>query len=151
MKLLIKNLSLILLLILSGCASEVGSFDVEGESQPRFVFDTKQVSLLIVYRTPRKYLNGGIPLGEFFQNNPDERLGLKNNPNVQWAIEGKHDASKPITYGSLPEGMKEIVAAKPLSENTAYFVCSHIGRSGYSFAGRAFVIRDGRTNEVHET
>jgi hypothetical protein len=148
MRLTDKNILLVLLLILSGCASEIGSFNVEGESQPRFTFDTNQVSLLLVYRTLRKYLNGGIPLAEFSQNNSDERLGMKNNPNMQWAIEGKHDARIPITYGNVPEGMKEIVPAKPLAENTAYFVCTHIGRSAYSFAGRAFIIRDGRTIEV---
>jgi hypothetical protein len=150
MRLFTKITALITLLILSGCASEIGSFDVEGESQPRFIFDTKHVGLLLVYRTPRKYLNGGVPLSEFFQNDQEVRLGLKNNPNIQWAIEGDYDGSRPITYGSLPEGMKEIVPAKLLAANTAYVVCAHIGRSAYSFAGRTLIIRDGKTIQVYD-
>ncbi len=148
MRLFVSILSLTLLLILSGCSSEIGNFDVEGESQPRFTFTSNDVDLLLVYRIPRKYLNGGIPLAEFSQNNPDSQLGMKSNPNMQWAIEGHHDASIPIDYGKLPEGMKEILTAKTLEENTVYFVCTHIGKSAYSFAGRAFIIQNGRTVEI---
>jgi len=149
MKLSIRILSLTLLLILSGCASEIGSFEVEGESQPRFTFTSDHVGLLLVYRTPRKYLNQGMLFTEFDKHDPNTRRGMKNNPNMQWAIEGEHDASVPINYGSVPEGMKEISPARPLAENTVYFVCTHIGRSAYSFAGRQFIIRNGRTIELH--
>jgi len=148
MKFSIRALTLATLLFLSACATEVGSVDVEGESQPRFVFDTREVSLVVVYRVPRKYINDGIPLDAIFKNAPDPREGLKKNTDVLWAVDGKHDASIPLTYGSLPEGMTELVPAKPLAENTVYFVCTFIGRNAYSFAGRNFVIRDGKTIQI---
>src|SRR5690242_17465981 len=104
MKHLVRILSLVLLLLLSSCGCELGSVEVESESPPHFIFDGNKLSLLFVYRIPRKYLNQDIPFAEFDKNNPDARQGMKNNPDMQWVIEGDHNPALPITYGSLPEG-----------------------------------------------
>jgi hypothetical protein len=141
MKLSITILLLSFLVVLSDCHLHVGSINVEGENQPRFTFIGKHVISLVVYRIPRKYLNKRIPLDEV----------TKNNPNIQWRIEGEHDATVPVNYGNVPEGMKEIVPAKPLAENTIYFASTYVGtEETAAFVGQYFVIRNGRTLEVHE-
>jgi hypothetical protein len=139
MKLLISILSLTLLLVLSGCREHIGSVHVEGNSQPRFTFDGTHVSSLVVYRIPRKYLNKAIPVDEVYED----------RPNVQWRVEGDHEAGVPINYGSLPEGMKERVTASPLTENTLYLTSTEIGTEDTrAFVGLYFMIRNGRVIEV---
>lgn len=134
-------LLLSLLLILNSCPPHVGSINVEGESQPRFTFIGTDVISLVVYRIPRKYLNKGIPLDEV----------TKDTPNIQWRVKGDHDARIPINYGVLPEGMKEVIPAKTLAENTIYLASTYIGTEETgAFVGQYFIIQDGRTVEVHE-
>jgi hypothetical protein len=131
-----------LLVLFSGCRShEVGRVSVEGNSTPRFKFTGLSVTHLLVYQVPRQYLSKGIPLNEL----------TKDNPNTQWLIDGVHDAHLPINYGSVPEGMKEIVSSKPLAEGTIYFVSTYIGTEDTgAFVGQYFKLQNGRTVEVHE-
>jgi len=80
---------------------------------PAFTFSSGTVvDMRIVYHgkpaSPRK----GVFLDEM----------LEDKPNILWMIEGKHDNRVPITYGSVPTGMKETVLAKPLAEGEEYLV-----------------------------
>ena len=131
-----------LLILFCGCRShEVGRVNVDGDSKPRFTFTGLSVSHLLVYRVPRQYLSKGIPLNAL----------TKDNPDTQWLIDGDHAADLPISYGSVPKEMKEILPPKPLVEGTIYFVSIYIGTEDTgAFAGQYFKIQNGRTIEVHE-
>jgi hypothetical protein len=87
-------------------------------------------------------LNKNIPLDEI----------TKITPDTQWSVEGNHNVGIPISYGSIPEGMKEVVPAKPLADNTVYFVSTYVNTEETgSFAGQYFKIQNGRAIEVHGT
>ncbi len=141
MKSTVRIFTLSLLLLLNSCSPHVGSVNVEGENQPRFTFVGRSVSSLIVYRIPRQYLNKGILLDAVNKNGSD----------TQWRVDGMHYAGIPIRYGVVPDGMTEIVAVKPLAENTIYFASTYIGTEETgAFVGQYFIIRNGQTVEVHE-
>jgi hypothetical protein len=135
-------LGLLALLSLAGCRDHsLGEVHVDGDSKPRFKFVGEHVGRLVVYRVPDKYLRQGIPLDEL-----DE-----SKPNVQWFIEGSHEASEPILYGVAPPGTKAAFPAKLLDEGVVYFVGSWVGtRDTGAFVGQYFRIQNGRTEEFHE-
>lgn len=62
---------------------------------------------------------------------------LADKANISWMIEGEHEQRLPITYGTVPMGMKETAPATPLREGEYYLV--FVG----SMVGTRFVIRDG--------
>jgi hypothetical protein len=130
-----------LLGVLAGCRSHAtGKVNVDGDAKPRFNFTGLTVSSLVVYSVP-PYLKKGIPLDAL----------TKDNPDTQWIVEGLHTANVPITYGSVPADMKQIVAPKPLSDNTIYFVSTYIGTEDTgAFVGQYFRTRNGQTSEFHD-
>ena len=131
-----------LLGVLAGCRSHAtGKVNVDGDAKPRFKFSGLTVSSLVVYRVPPEYLKKGIPLDAL----------TKDNPDTQWIVEGLHTANVPVTYGSVPGDMKQIVAPKPLADDTIYFVSTYIGTEDTgAFVGQYFRIRNGRTSEFHD-
>lgn len=128
-----KKLANLILLSLAALSCHIDpSVRVEGCNPPRFILSNNTVTTtLFVSRIPPEHRDR-LPL-EFFS---------KDNPNTYWMIEGKHDQRNSITYGQVPLGMSEVVAAKPLVEGENYYVLLA------SLAGRSFVIEDGCVKEV---
>ena len=131
-----------LLGVLVGCRSHAtGKVNVDGGAKPRFTFTGLTVSSLVVYRVPAEHLKKGIPLDAL----------TKDNPDTQWIVERLHTANVPITYGSVPVDMKQIVAPKPLVDDAIYFVSTYIGTEDTgAFVGQYFQVRGGQTSEYHE-
>lgn len=112
----------------------------EGGNLPYFIFSGGSVSMLLVSRK-RKRRNNASPT----------ELNPKDSLDTQWLIEGRHDASAPITYGVVPSGMSGVVSAKPLVEGEFYFIQSKVHASDKSFlAEQYFRIQDGKVVEVPE-
>jgi hypothetical protein len=139
---LIKILLLALLTACLSCRSHsIGRVNVDGDGRPRFTFTGLTVSYVVVYRVPAEYLNKGIPLDAL----------TKDNPDTQWLIEGSSEAQHVIRYGFAPQGMKEILPAKPLAEGPIYFVSTYISTEDTgAFVGQYFRIQNGHSIEVHE-
>jgi hypothetical protein len=134
-------LSLMVLFTLSSCRRHVGTFNVGGDSRPRFTFSGSSLNHLLVYRVPRKYIDKQIPLDEL----------KKDNPDTQWLLEGTHDANVHIDYGIVPKGMKEIVRAKPLAEGEIYLASIYISTEETgAFVGQYFRMESGRTIQINE-
>jgi hypothetical protein len=139
---LIKALLLILVMGFFGCRSHsTGRVNVHGDQSPHFTFTGDTVTYVLVYRVPAEYLSKGIPL----------KVLTKDNPDTQWVIEGTHEARDPIRYGLAPQGMKELVAPKALTDGPTYFVSTYIGTEDTAaFVGQYFKLQNGRAIEVHE-
>jgi hypothetical protein len=134
----IAGLLLTAALILSGC-EDMPHMNVQGGTHPRFVFHGSQVSYLLVYRIPPRYLNGGIPVDEL----------EKDIANKQWLIEGDHDAKIPIDYGVTPRDMKELISPKPLVEGVIYMVQAYMGAGDIGAnSGQNFMIKNGTVVEI---
>lgn len=142
MKCIVIVLGLLLIASLAACRNHsVGEVHVDGDAKPRFRFVGLNVGSLVVYQVPEQYLKAGIPLGEL----------KEDNPNTHWFLEGSHDASQPIFYGTAPSGMKEAAPAKPLVEGVVYFASSYVGTQDTgAFVGQYFKIKNGRAEEFHE-
>src|SRR6266487_6526689 len=128
-----KDVPTVILLSLAALSCYVEpKVHVEGCNPPQFTFSSNTVTTtLFVSRIPPESRNGMIPI-EFFS---------KDNPNTYWMIDGKHDQVNPIAYRKVPEGMREVIAAKPLVEGENYFVFVA------SLVGRSFVIEGGCAKE----
>jgi hypothetical protein len=75
----------------------------------------------------------------------------KDNPDTHWLLEGMHDANIPINYGIVPEGMKEIVRAKPLAEGEIYLASIYISTEETgTFVGQYFRMQSGQTIQINE-
>lgn len=125
-------LSWLVIVSLQGCEVPP-EVRVAPTSPPTFTFSSQTVvDMLLVHHLKRDNPNEGILLDEL----------LEDKPNTSWMVEGKHDNRIPITYGSVPAGMKETVPAKPLVEGEYYLVL--VG----SLVGARFVIRDGTPQPI---
>lgn len=107
---------------------------VEGGDPVRFIFlNGEYLNLLYVYRIPTELLSKGIP---------GERL-RHDDPDMMWWIEGKRRKDEPITYGIVPDDMREITEARPLIEGGHYLVQGFSTGSGGTI-GTRFIIQNGR-------
>ena len=141
-----KIITILLLVLLTACSScrshSIGRVNIDGDNGPRFTFTGVTVTYVLVYRVPPEYLSKGIPLDVL----------TKDNPDTQWLLEGSHEARDAIAYGFAPQGMKEVLPAKPLAEGPIYFVSTYISTEDTgAFVGQYFRIQNGHAIEVHET
>lgn len=110
---------------------------VEPTGPPTFTFSSgTSVEMLLVYHLNAQQRDrGGLLL---------ESL-LADKANINWMIEGENQQQLPITYGTVPVGMKETIEAKPLLEGEYYFV--FVG----SLVGARFFIKDGIAQPIRQS
>jgi hypothetical protein len=112
---------------------------VGGGQLPSFIFSGSALSFLLVGVTRRKRR---------------KKRGLteevtKDNADVQWHIEGTHDTTVPISYGTVPGGMKAVISAEPLVEGEIYFVQGQVHTdTASSIVTQFFRIEKGQVVEV---
>lgn len=106
---------------------------VQQTNPPTFSFSRGTlVDMLLVYHLRPEQVVHGVFVDEL----------LNDKPNLSWIVEGKHDPQVPITYGSVPTGMREAVQAKPLIEGDYYMVMVASGASA------RFAIRNGSAAQI---
>jgi hypothetical protein len=131
-------LLLVSLLIISNCTPENPvEVHIEEGFPPRFLLsDSRLVRSLFVYHIPAELANKSIPVEQM----------KKDDPNIMWMIEGHPYQNVPINYGVVPDGMIEVIKAKPLSEGEHYLVFGTANAHG-GMVGARFVIHNGRAYE----
>lgn len=129
----IIRLLLLLALGTSACETPV-HVGITEDTYPQFTCDYEDRLLdLVVFHIPPEYLGkGGFP-GD-----------ILNDKTMVWEIVGERDKpQEPITYGVVPEGMRERTVAKALEEGAYYLVmCGQNGNGGCY--GTSFIVKNGK-------
>jgi hypothetical protein len=113
--------------------------EIKGGNLPLFTFSGSAVSFLLVGLARRKRRRKQASVETLSEERRD----------IQWLIEGEHDANMPITYGVVPHSMNAVIVAEPLVEGELYFVQSKID-SDPSFVERYFRIENGQVVHIND-